>query len=143
MKNILTIIFLFSSVCLAEWETVMDDEVGALYLDKESVEKNNDSIYIWMLMDFKTKQKLEDRYDSDIYTQLAIGLYGDIEYTSETSLVEFNCGNTPKRIRNITSHFYSNNMGTGEMVHQDSNESDWEYPSPGTILSELMEVCTW
>jgi len=123
MKNILytiTLSFLFSFSVFAEWSKIAEIEEGVLYVDTDTIERNNGRIYIWSLSDFKINYEL-------------------LGALSLTTLIEFDCNNIPKRHRVISINSYSGNMGEGELLYSESNEmeSDWQYSPPNTTYSEL------
>ena len=116
MKNILyTIIlcFLFSSSVFGEWIYMTSHEGKDSYLNFDTVERNNNLVYIWFLMDLKTK---------DPWNNL-----------STMSRYEFDC-NIPMRKRIISARGYSGSMGAGELNISDSTKLDWEYPKPDSLL---------
>jgi hypothetical protein len=120
MKNILyTIIlsFIFSSGVFADWTYMTSHDGVDAYLDFDAVERNNGLIYIWGLLDYKTK----DPWDN----------------LSSSALHELDCNNTPKRKRVISTRGYSGNMGAGELNISSSTHGDWEYPRPGSLYTFL------
>ena len=122
MKNILyTIIlsFLFSSVCLAEWTKINENEDGSIFVDYDNVERDNSRAYIWALMDLKVKDEQN--------------------VLSFTGLYEFDC-DIPKRFRGISMNTYSGNMRTGELIHQDSTKTAWSHPEPNSYYEKIIKI---
>ena len=90
------------------------------YVDINSIKKNNDFVYVWILMD-------SIKPDS----------YGDL---SNKILYETKCI-APYKFRGISWHYYKLPMGQGSA---DSNSlvGDWGYGTPGSAREKILNfIC--
>jgi hypothetical protein len=88
-------------------------DIHTVYLDIQTVHRKGTLVKIWGLRDFKAIQK-----------------FGDLAFLSNKQQWEFNC--LTRQYRFLGQHWYSGQMGNGEMVQSYTADSDkWELVSPG------------
>jgi hypothetical protein len=98
--------------------------VYRVYIDPDNIHRNGDVVTLWALFDYRTIQSIVG------------GLW-----LSSKARREFDC--TLNRIRLLGYMTFTGNMGSGEAVFSNSNESQWEPIPPDSIDRKLLEVvCT-
>ena len=108
-----------------EWTKVESSKNGAItfYADFTTIGKKENKVKMWVLLDYKTVNKL---------TQ------GE-QYLSATAQNEYDCEEETTRMLDI--NLYSGNMVTGEAVQSYSNIKDEsESISPGSIDESLFKI---
>ena len=103
MKKLLVLLLLMVSTSVfAEWTEVGRNKKQTAYVDFGTIKKKGNKVKMWSLDDFNTIQKLENyRYMSSL---------GNYEYDCEEETV-----------RMLDLHWYSGNMGQGEIVYSEKN----------------------
>ena len=121
LLSTLTLSLMFSSTSSAEWTNYGD--IGGevtLYLDEQSIRKNDGYVYAWMLIDFITP--MEDGV-------MSAKIYREIDCKAF-------------RFKTLTFIFYKQPMGEGEGDSQTSQNQEWQYPPhAGDDETMLNKVC--
>ena len=122
MKTLLTFfILLFSSSVLAEWVFFSEDEELTLYTRYDNITKNDGYIYYWTLFDFNPP--IEETIGSLIF------------------LHQGEC--YPYKSKILRSVFYREQMGSGEILKDDTIEEDWKFLIPDSNEYLLLEsICS-
>jgi hypothetical protein len=98
--------------------------VYRVYIDPDNIHRNDDVVTLWALFDYTTIQSIVGG-----------------PWLSSKARREFDC--TKNRIRLLGYMTFTGNMGSGEPVFSNSNESQWEPIAPDSIDRKLLEVvCT-
>ena len=104
----------------ANWINIASTNEHDFYADINSIKKNNEFVYAWILTDAMKPSS-----------------YGDL---SNKILYETKCNN-PYKYRGISWHYYKLPMGQGS---PDSNSlvGDWNYASPESAREEILNfIC--
>ena len=120
---LITLLFLSSVPAYAEWVAIGSSggNIGSVYSDPDTIRRKGDLVKMWILSDFKTLQTV-----------------ADASYLSRLSQSQYDC--TEERIRQLTVSWHSGNMGKGNVVWTNSDESKWEPVAPGTLGHTLWEL---
>ena len=121
-KLILILTFLFPVSSFADWtKEGTNDDGTTYYLDVETIKESNGLVYYWSLTDYLKP------IDSGIL--------------SAKILQEVNC-NTPRKKRTLSASYYSTPMGKGTPIGTDSEEQEWLYSPPNSVLKFMIDqVC--
>jgi hypothetical protein len=95
--------------------------VYTVYVDPTTIRRNGDVVTLWALFDFKTIQSI----------------VGGPWLSSKTQR-QFDC--IEERVRLLGFMTFTGNMGSGEPVYSNSEESKWEPVAPDSIDRKLWEV---
>jgi hypothetical protein len=100
----------------AEWVLVSgDDEAGlTVYVDPDTIHRKENLVTMWGLIDYKTIQIIA----------------GD-SLLSIRRQNEYDCAEV--RTRMLAFTWFSGNMGSGQVVHSDSDEDKWIPVAPESI----------
>lgn len=103
------------------WVKVTTSELDNVYIDTISLKKNGNNRRVWVLSDYKKKDK-----------------HGDL---SNKVLSEFDC--VEDRVKNLDYTMFNGNMGNGTVTtHIPSANSSWQFVSPGSVDDALLKfVC--
>ena len=130
MKKILVLLLLMistTSVVFAEWTRVTGSFDGdmTVYADFGTIKRKGHKVKMWRLFDFKTIQK---------------GLGGESErHLSSVSRDEYDCEGETERQLDI--HWYSSNMGQGEIVWSLTNiKNEASSVIPRSISESLFNI---
>ena len=127
MKKVLVLLLLMVSTSVfAEWTRVGSSDDGMTsYADSETIKRKGSKVKMWRLFDFKTIQK---------------GLGGESErHLSSVSRDEYDCEGETERQLDI--HWYSSNMGQGEIVWSLTNiKNEAESILPESIGETLFKI---
>lgn len=122
MKKLLTIfLLLFSINGYCEWTVVDLDKDVNDYMDFTTIKRSPTSIRVWELLDFKNTQSLDGMY-----------------FNSIVSLREYDC--SQDRVRVLSSTYFSNKMGSGNLIKQFNQPTDWKYLLPRTLGSKKLNI---
>ena len=122
MKKLLTIfLLLFSINGYCEWTVVDLDKDVNDYMDFTTIKRSSTSIRVWELLDFKNTQSLDGMY-----------------FNSIVSLREYDC--SQDRVRVLSSTYFSNKMGSGNLIKQFNQPTDWKYLLPRTLGSKKLNI---
>ena len=95
--------------------------VYRVYIDPDNIHRNGEVVTLWVLFDYQTIQSIVGG-----------------PWLSSKARREFDC--TSDRIRLFGYMTFTGNMGSGEAVFSNSNESQWEPIAPDSIDRKLLEV---
>ena len=127
MKKVLVLLLLMISTSVfAEWTRVGSSDDGMTsYADSETIKRKGSKVKMWRLLDFKTIQK---------------GLGGESErHLSSVSRNEYDCEGETERQLDI--HWYSSNMGQGEIVWSLTNiKNEASSVIPRSISESLFNI---
>ena len=94
--------------------------IYTVYIDIESIQRNGDIVTLWALFDYMTIQSI----------------VGGPWLSSKTRR-EYDC--VEERVRLVGYMTFTGNMGSGEAVYSNSDQSGWESLTPGSIDRKLWE----
>ena len=92
-----------------------------VYIDPDNIQRNGDVVTLWALFDYMTIQSIVGG-----------------PWLSSKAQRQFDCAE--KRIRLLGYMTFTGNMGSGESVFSNSQESKWEPIAPDSIDRKLWEV---
>ena len=125
MKRLLliTLLVLNSGPVYAEWVlTSGNDDAGlTVYVDPDTIRRKGNLVKMWQLYDYKTIQTVAG--DS----LLSIKRYNEYDCTEE-------------RTRMLAYTWFSGNMGSGQVVHSDSDEDKWKPVVPDSVAEALWKI---
>ena len=125
MKRLLlfTLLVLSSGPAYAEWVAVGGNEEAGVtvYADPGTIRRKGNLVKVWHLNDFKT-------------VQIAKGN----SYLSIKAQHQYDC--TKERERILALMKFSGNMGSGNVVYEDSNERKWRPVAPETTNQALRKI---
>ena len=120
MKKLLILLFsiLISFNSYGEWILVSGDDIADGYIETDTITKQNEYVYFWILQNKHTRDKYGSM-SAMIYTQ------GD-------------CG--INRDKTLTIFFYTEPMGKGEKIGEGytPENPEWNYQMPGSIGGTLL-----
>jgi hypothetical protein len=124
--SLITLLGLSVGPVYAEWVDVGGKvekglTVYTVYVDPTTIRRNGDVVTLWALFDFKTIQSI----------------VGGPWLSSKTQR-QFDC--VEERVRLLGFMTFTGNMGSGEPVYSNSEESKWEPVAPDGIDRKLWEV---
>jgi hypothetical protein len=124
--SLITILWLCVAPVCAEWVDVGSKvekglNVYTVYVDTESIHRNGDIVTLWALFDYMTIQSI----------------VGGPWLSSKTRR-EYDC--VEERVRLIGYMTFTGNMGSGEAVYSNSNQSAWEPMAADSIDRKLSDV---
>ena len=101
-KLTLLLLLLVSTSVFAEWTKVGGTDDMTSYADFGTIKRKGNKVKMWGLHDFKTVQKFEN-----------------YRYLSSLTRFEYDC--EEETVRHLDFHWYSSNMGQGEIVVSSTN----------------------
>jgi hypothetical protein len=124
--GLITILRLCIEPVNAEWVDVAGKlekglTVYTVFVDTESIQRNGDVVTLWALFDYMTIQSI----------------VGGPWLSSKTRR-EYNC--VDGRVRLVGYMTFTGNMGSGEAVYSNSNQSAWEPMAADSIDRKLSDV---
>jgi len=119
----IALLVLSSGPVYAKWMLVSsENKIGlTVYVDPDTIHREGNLVKMWSLIDYKT-----------------------IEIIAGDSLLsirrqnEYDC--TEERTRMLASTWLSGNMGSGRVVHSDSDEDEWKPVAPRSAAQGLLKV---
>ena len=110
----------------AEWVGIGDKvqdgrTVYRVYIDPDNIHRNGDVVTLWALFDYMTIQSIVGG-----------------PWLSSKAQRQFDCAE--HRVRLLGYMTYTGNMGSGDPVFSNSQESKWEPIAPDSIDSKLWEA---
>jgi hypothetical protein len=122
--SLITLLWLSIGPAGADWVNVADKTekgltVYTVYVDPDSVRRNGDLVMLWALFDFRTIQSIVGG-----------------PWLSSKAQREFDC--PEERVRLLGFMTFTGNMGSGEPVYSNAQESKWE-----PIASESIDRKLW
>lgn len=120
---LITLIMLSSGPAYAEWVALGDsDSETTVYVDPPvTIRPRGDLVKMWHLYDHKTVPKKAPE-----------------PYLSSRGQDEFDCAD--ERTRKLSETYFSGNMGRGEQVYSNSDETRWEPVAPGSVGQVMWKV---
>jgi hypothetical protein len=128
MKKLLITLtlILISTSAMAEWKylasVTTEDKGFYVFADLSSIRKTAYGFRMWVLFDHKKRQVSA----------------GGGKYLSDISLHEFDCKDEKTRI--LTFTWFSDNMGKGNVVFNNSDTMSWSYITPESIDEYLYKT---
>jgi hypothetical protein len=109
-----------------EWVDIGGKVQGELtiyrvYIDPDNIHHNGDVVTLWALFDYQSIQRIVGG-----------------PWLSSKAQRQFDCAE--RRIRLLGYMTFTGNMGSGEPVFSNSQESNWEPITPDSIDNKLWEV---
>ena len=117
---LITLLLLSSEPAYAEWTWASaNNQVGlTIYIDPDTVRRNGDLVELWELYDYKSIQTVA----------------GD-SFLSSKALRQFDC--LKQRTRLLAFGHFAGNMGSGNRVFSDADESEWKPVAAGSVGQAL------
>jgi Surface-adhesin protein E len=124
--SLVTLLRLCVGPVYAEWVDVGGKvekglNVYTVYVDTESIHRNGDIVTLWALFDYMTIQSI----------------VGGPWLSSKTRR-QYDC--VQERVQLLGYMTFTGNMGSGEAVYSNSEQSTWEPMAPDGIDRELWEI---
>jgi hypothetical protein len=123
LKTILMSVLLMagSSQVMAEWVKISRNEQSVFYINTPIQKKAGSNVMIWILRD---------------HTELRHGPAGP--YLSSKDQIEVDCAG--RRIRRMYSSDHPQAMGAGKLVHYEHGPMSWNFATPHTIASRMVDI---
>jgi hypothetical protein len=123
LRLLITLLVLSSGPVYAEWVLVSgDDEAGrTVYVDPDTIRSKGNLVKMLSLIDYKTIQIIAGDSLLSIQRQN-----------------EYDCAE--ERTRMLAFTWFSGNMGSGQVVHSDSDEDKWKPVAPDTVAEALWKI---
>ncbi len=119
---LITLLLLSSSPAYAEWEGLADiDSEANVYVDPDTIRRKGDLVKMWHLLDNKIPPKKAPE-----------------PYLSMKGQSQYDCAE--ERTRKLFEMYFSGNMGRGEQLFTNSDETRWEPIVPGSIGQVMWKV---
>lgn len=124
--SLITILSLSVEPVYAEWVDVGGKveeglTVYTVYVDPDTIRRNGDVVTLWALFDYKTIQSIVGG-----------------PWLSSKARREYDC--VKERVRLLGFTTFSGNMGSGEAVYSNLDETKWEPVAPDSLDRNLWEV---
>jgi surface-adhesin protein E len=112
----ITLFLLSSGPAYAEWVKVgfSQAEGSSTYVDPGTIRRNGALVKIWYLLDSLQSRTVQQS-----------------QYLSQKAQAQIDCAE--ERMRVLTFTNYSGNMGNGNVVYTNNDESEWTAVAPGTV----------
>ena len=117
VSSFITFLVLSSGHAYAEWTAIGSSEsLGGytVYVDPGTIRRNGDLVKVWALTDYTTRQTVADR-----------------SFLSSKAQNEFDCAE--ERQRELAVTWFSGNMGNGNGVWTNIDETMWRPLAPGSV----------
>ncbi len=114
---LITLLVLNSGPAYAEWVAIgYSESLGGytVYVDPDTIRRKGDLVKVWALTDYTTLQTV-----------------GDSSFLSSKAHNEFDCAE--ERQRELAVTWFSGNMGNGNGVWNNSDETTWRPVAPGSV----------
>ena len=117
---LMMLLAIMSSSAVAEWVEVgtTSNETVILYADQATIDKTGNRVKMWSLSDYKTVRGSRD-----------------MQFMSMMEQNEYDCKEEKSRTRFLSVH--SENMGKGNILHNDNETSDWLPVLPNSAIESL------
>ncbi len=113
-----------SNSAYAEWTRIGSTNEDTVYVETSTIKRNDDAVKVWVLHDFTKTKVIEGN-----------------NYLSEKRLNEYDC--KTEEVRSHAHFFFSENMGSSDMVLSKEQPSYWKLVEPvSTDYSSLELVCS-
>ncbi len=120
---LITLLVLSSVPANAEWVAIgYSESLGGytVYIDPDTIRRNGDLVKVWALTDYITLRTV-----------------ADISFLSSKAYNEFDCAE--ERQRDLAVTWFSGNMGNGNGVWNNSDETTWRPVAPGSVGQGVWE----
>jgi hypothetical protein len=126
MKKVLfTLLCVASSLAMADWLQLGDNEQAIVKVESTSIKRNPKSMKAWVLYDLKKPRQLFD---------------GDRDYNSAIVLYEYDC--TENKARFLEKNIYSEKNGRGDKFLFSDKPEYWLSIAPNTLNYKVFKyVC--
>jgi hypothetical protein len=123
LRLLITLLVLSSGPVYAEWVLVNgDDEAGlTVYVDPDTIGRKENLVTMLSLIDYRTIQIIAGDSLLSIQRQN-----------------EYDCAES--RTRMLAFTWFSGNMGSGQVVHSDSDEDKWKPVAPDSVAEALWKI---
>ena len=114
---LITLLVLSSEPAYAEWVAIgYSESLGGytVHVDPDTIRRNGDLVKVWALTDYTTIQTV-----------------GDSSFLSSKAQNEFDCAE--ERQHELAVTWFSGNMGNGNGVWNNSDETNWRPVAPGSV----------
>jgi surface-adhesin protein E len=120
---LITLPVLSSGPAYAEWMWVSaNNQVGlTIYVDPDTISRNGDLVKLWQLYDYKAVQTV-----------------GSDAFLSSKAQRQFDC--VKQRTRLLAFTHFTGNMGSGNRVFSDLDESEWRPVASGSVGQSMWKV---
>jgi hypothetical protein len=115
--SLITLLVLSSGPAYAEWVAIgYSESLGGytVYVDPDTIRRKRDLVKVWTLTDYTTIQTV-----------------ADTSFLSSKAQNEFDCAE--ERQRELAVTWFSGNMGNGNGVWTNSDETTWRPVAPGSV----------
>jgi hypothetical protein len=122
--SLIALLFLSSVPAYADWREVGSGVIEGgytVYVDPATVRHKGDLVKIWILYDYKVEQTTRGK-----------------SYWSVRSQQQFDCAE--ERQRYLAYTFFSDKMGTGNVVKSGSDEGKWSPVAPESVAGNLWNI---
>jgi surface-adhesin protein E len=117
LGSLMMFLLLSSGPAYAEWVAIGSSEsLGGytVYVDPDTIRHKGDLVKVWALTDYTTIQTV-----------------ADLSFLSSKAQNEFDC--TEERQRELSVTWFSSNMGKGNGIWTNSDETPWRPVAPGSV----------
>ncbi len=120
---LITLLLLSGGPAYAEWMWVSaNNQVGlTIYVDPDTISRNGDLVELWQLYDYKAVQTV-----------------GGDSFLSSKAHRQFDC--VKQRTRLLAFTHFTGNMGSGNRIVSDRDESEWRPVTPGSVGQSMWKV---
>lgn len=120
--SLITLMVLSGNPAYAEWVGLADvDSETHVYVDPGTIRRKGDLVKMWHLLDSKFPPKRSPE-----------------PFLSMKGQNQYDCAE--ERTRKLFEMFFSGNMGRGEQLYTNSDETRWEPAAPGSIGQAMWKV---
>ena len=113
---------ILSSGAFAQWSPLVSTDASSIYISRESIRKEGESVRMWRLMNYHAVRTTNDGKT----------------YRSAKQRDEYDC--RQEKLRPLASVFLSGNMGEGVTVASLSDPGNWGPVVPGSSGEALWKV---
>lgn len=106
---------------LADWVRLARNEQSVIYLETPVPKQSGGHVMVWVLRD-----------------HLIMHHGPDGAYVSSKDQLEIDC--PARRVRRIYSADFAQPMGQGKQVHYEHGPMSWNFATPNTIISRMMDI---
>ena len=128
---------LLGTLCLpafADWLLVSGGNDVSAYADKTTVEKSENTVKMWSLLNFTTPQ-----HSAAAREDLDKGASPEpVTYQSVRSQREYDCSGG--KVRVLWFSMFSGTMATGAVTFTDSDKGEWENIPPQSLVETLSKL---
>ncbi len=108
---------MFCNVAYSEWIKITSSNNATIYIDLETLTKDQGTNYVWVLID--QKEVLDNSRSRKVHIQI-------------------DCNKGKNRLHYIG--LYEDQMGKGDMIDQVTNPSEWRSILPGSLGNSVKKI---